>query len=151
MVLHHELDLFYDTPFICVYSKCKGLKVNARCVTLSHYINDQLPQVDSLILSTRVKDQISEIENTCRNASYTPLFKSWKPSQLCFILNWPTHLFFLSQMRLLVIQYKISILPKKSLLGDLKTCMSWEQECSSTHQGWFNCWRVEMTFIFVSI
>ena len=49
MILYCELDLSYDTLVVCACSKCKGLKVNPQHVTLTHYINDRLPKVDSLI------------------------------------------------------------------------------------------------------
>jgi hypothetical protein len=45
----------------------------------------------------------------------------------------------------------ISILPKTSLLGDPKSCMSWEKKCPSTHQSQFNCWKVVMTSLFLSL
>jgi hypothetical protein len=49
MVLHHELDLFYDTPIVCGYSNSKGLKPNPRHITLFQYINDRLPKVVNII------------------------------------------------------------------------------------------------------
>lgn len=67
MVLHCEFELFYETPVVCGYLKCKGLKNNSRRVTLSHYINDWLPKVDDLIPPTVVKKPINDIEKTCRN------------------------------------------------------------------------------------
>ena len=67
--INHELDLFYDTLIVCGWSKCKGLKKNPRRVTLSHYINDQLPKVDGLIPPTTVKNPIGDIEKTLRNTS----------------------------------------------------------------------------------
>jgi hypothetical protein len=76
MVLHRELDLFYDTPVVCGCSKCKGLKKNPRCVTLSHYINDRLPKVDGLIPPTMVKNPIGDIEKTCRNTSICSFFEN---------------------------------------------------------------------------
>ena len=63
-VLHRELDLFYDTQVVCGYSKCHSLKVNPRRLTLSHYINDQLPKVDSLIPPIVVKDLIGDRKET---------------------------------------------------------------------------------------
>lgn len=50
MVLHRELDIFYDTPVVCGCSKCKELKVNPRHVKMSHYINERLPKVDGQVL-----------------------------------------------------------------------------------------------------
>ena len=52
----NELNIFYDTPVVCGFSKCKGLNKNCQCVTLSHYINDQLPKVDDLIPPTTIKN-----------------------------------------------------------------------------------------------
>lgn len=72
--INHELDLFYDTPVVCGCSKCKGLKKNPLCVTLCHYFNDRLPNVDNLIPSTTVKNPIGDIENTCRNTSICSFF-----------------------------------------------------------------------------
>jgi hypothetical protein len=116
----------FMTPVVCGCSKCKGLKKNPRCVTLSHYINDRLPKVDGLIPPTVVKNPIGDIEKThVGTLPYAPFLKIWKPDQLCFILNWPTHLLLLSQWRVLIVsQSMISILPKTSLLGDPKSCMS---------------------------
>ena len=70
MVLHHEFNLFYDTPVVCGYSKCKRLKENRWCATLSHYINDWIPKVDSLIPPTMVNNLIGDIEKTCRICSF---------------------------------------------------------------------------------
>ena len=67
--INDEWDLFYDTLVVCGCSKCEGLKKNPRHVTLSHYINDQLPKVDDLIPPTVVKNPIGNIENSRRNAS----------------------------------------------------------------------------------
>ena len=69
MVVHCELDLFYDTPKVCGYSKCKGMKENPQCVTPSHYINGRIPKYDSLIPPIAVKNLISDIEKACRNTS----------------------------------------------------------------------------------
>ena len=60
MILHRELDLFYDTLVVCGCSKCKGL-TKSRHVTLSHYINDILPKDDNLIPPTTVKNLIDDI------------------------------------------------------------------------------------------
>ena len=49
MALQCELDIFYDTLEVCDCSKCKRLKANHVHVTLSHYINDQLPKIDGLL------------------------------------------------------------------------------------------------------
>ena len=61
MTINHELDLFYDTLVVCGCSKCKGLKKNTRCVTLSHYINDRLPKVGNIIPPIAVKIPIGDI------------------------------------------------------------------------------------------
>ena len=74
MTINHELVLFYDTSIVCGCSKCKGLKKNPRRVTLSHYINDQLPKVDSVIPPTMIKNPIGDIEKTHRNASICYFF-----------------------------------------------------------------------------
>jgi hypothetical protein len=66
-ILHRELDLFYDTLIVCGCSKCKGLKKNPRHVTLSLYINDQLPKVDGLIPPITIKNPIGDIEKTHNN------------------------------------------------------------------------------------
>ena len=47
--------------------KMKGMKENPWCVTLFHYINNRLPNVDGLIPLIVVKNPICVIENTCRN------------------------------------------------------------------------------------
>jgi hypothetical protein len=40
LVLHHELNIFYETLVVCGCLKCKVLKVNPWLVTLSQYVND---------------------------------------------------------------------------------------------------------------
>ena len=70
-----ELDLFYDTLVVCGCSKCQGLKENPRRVTLTHYTNDILPNVDALIPPTVVKNQVSDIEKTRRNSSLCSFLK----------------------------------------------------------------------------
>jgi hypothetical protein len=75
MVLHYELDLFYDTPVVCSCSKCKELKKISRHVTLSHYINDRLPKVDGLIPPIAVKNPIGDVEKTHRNTSICCFFE----------------------------------------------------------------------------
>ena len=76
MVLHYELDVFYDTPVVCGHSKFKGLKKNPQCVTLSHYINDRLPKVGGLIPPTAVNNPIGDIEKTRRNTSICSFFEN---------------------------------------------------------------------------
>jgi hypothetical protein len=69
MVFHHELYLSIYTPIVCGCSNCKGLKMNPQCVTLSHYNNDWLPKVDSLIPPIVVKDPIGDTEKIYRYTS----------------------------------------------------------------------------------
>jgi hypothetical protein len=76
MVLHCELDLFYDVLVVCVCLKCKGLKKKPQCVTLSHYINDRIPKVDGLIPPTTVNNPIGDIEKTHRNTSICSFFEN---------------------------------------------------------------------------
>ena len=64
MVIHHEIEIFYDTQVVCGCSKCQGLKKNPRHVTLTHYTNDRLPNVDGLIPPTAVNNPIGDIEKT---------------------------------------------------------------------------------------
>lgn len=47
MVVHCELDLFYETLVVSGFSKLKGLKVNP-CHAPSHYVNGQLHKFDDL-------------------------------------------------------------------------------------------------------
>lgn len=70
MVLHRELDLFYDTLLVCGCSKCKRFRVKPRHVTLTHYINDQINKFDSLIPPIAIKDPIGVIEKTCKNTCF---------------------------------------------------------------------------------
>ena len=72
--LNREFDLFHETLLVCGCSKCKGLKKNPQCVTLSHYINEQLPKVDDLIPPTAIKNPIWDIEKTHRNTSICSAF-----------------------------------------------------------------------------
>ena len=74
-IIHRELDPFYDTLVVCGCSKCKGLKDNSRCVTLTHYTNDRLPNVDGIIPPIVVKNPIGDIENTCGNTSLCSFLK----------------------------------------------------------------------------
>jgi hypothetical protein len=74
MVLHCDMDLFYDIVLEFGCSKFKWLKKNPRCVMLSHYINGRLRKVDGLILPTTVKNPIDDIEKTCRNTSICSFF-----------------------------------------------------------------------------
>ena len=60
MIIHREMELFYDTPIVCGCSKCQGLKENPQHVTITHYTNDILPNVDGLIPPTRVKNPIGD-------------------------------------------------------------------------------------------
>jgi hypothetical protein len=87
MVLHRKLDIFYKTHVVCGYSKCKGMKVNPRYVTLSHYVNEKLPKFNGLIPPTMVNNLIGDIENTLRNNLYVPFLKIRKPNLLCLIQN----------------------------------------------------------------
>jgi hypothetical protein len=61
--------------------------VNPQCVTLSHYINDQLPKVDDIIPPTMVNDPIGDIEIHEGTIPHAPFLKSWKLNQLRFVLN----------------------------------------------------------------
>jgi hypothetical protein len=85
MVVHHELDLFYDTPVVCGCSKCKVLKKNHVSVTLSHYINDRPPKVDGLIPPTVVKNLIGDIEKTRRNTSICSFFEKLEVKSTKFL------------------------------------------------------------------
>ena len=67
MVICHELDLFDDTLVICGCSKCQWLKENPWRVTLTHYTNDWLPNVEGTIPPTVVKNPIGDIEKTRTN------------------------------------------------------------------------------------
>ena len=68
MVILHEMELFYDTPIVYVFlSKCQGLKDNPWRVTLTHYTNDILPNVDGLKTPTAVRNAIGDIEKTRRS------------------------------------------------------------------------------------
>ena len=63
-VIRYEMDLFYDTLVVCGCSKCEGLKESPRHVTLTHYTNDRLPNVDGIIPPIVVKNAIGDIEKT---------------------------------------------------------------------------------------
>ena len=123
MVLHRELDLFYGTPIVCGFSKCRGLKENPRHVTLSHYFNDRLPKVDSLIPLTTIKNPLGDIEKTCRNTSICSLFDKLQVQSSKFYPKLTNSFLLLSQHRVVASQSMIPILPKTSLLGDPKSCM----------------------------
>ena len=75
MVIHHEIEIFYDTQVVCGCSKCQGLKEKPQLVTLIHYTNDMLPNVDGLIPPTTVKNPIDDIGNTHKNASLCSFLK----------------------------------------------------------------------------
>jgi hypothetical protein len=81
-LLQCELDIVYDTSVVCGCSKCKELKKNPRCVTLSHYINDRLPKVDGLIPSTVVNNPIGDIEKT--RSSICSFFKKLEAKSTMF-------------------------------------------------------------------
>jgi hypothetical protein len=84
MVLHHELDIFYDTLAVCGCSKCKGLKKNHQHVTLSHYIDDRLPKIDGLIHLSVVNNPIGDIEKTRRNTSMCSFFENLEAKSTTF-------------------------------------------------------------------
>ena len=83
-VIPHELELFYDTLVVCGCLKCQGLKENPWCVTLTHYTNDRLPNVDGLIPPTIVKSPIGDIENTHRNTSLCSFFEKLESKTTAF-------------------------------------------------------------------
>jgi hypothetical protein len=60
------------------------MKKNPRCVTLSHYINDQLPKVDGLIPPTTVNNPIGDIEKTCNNTSICSFFENLEAMKTTF-------------------------------------------------------------------
>ena len=74
-IIRHELELFYDTLVVCGCSKCQGLKENPQLVTLTHYTNDILPDVDGLIPPTIVKNPKGDIEKTHMNTSLCSFWK----------------------------------------------------------------------------
>jgi len=84
MVLHRELDLFYDNLVARGYSNCKWLKVNPQRVTLTYYINDQLPKVDGLITPIAIKNPICVIERTRRNTPICSLFENLEAKSTMF-------------------------------------------------------------------
>ena len=45
------------------------MKDNPLCVTLNHYTNERLPNIEGLIPPIVVKNPIGYIENTCSNTS----------------------------------------------------------------------------------
>jgi len=57
MILHCELDLFYDTPIICGCSKCKGLIVNPRHVNYPIILMIDYPKliVQYILLKSRIQ------------------------------------------------------------------------------------------------
>ena len=109
------MDIFYDTrvvccclKIVCCCSKFIGFKEAPWCVTLYHYINDQLPKFHSLIPPTTVEHSIADIERHVRRLSYAPFLKGWKSDQvLSYVLNLPNHIILLSQQRVLVNQNMI--------------------------------------------
>jgi len=84
VVFHYEFNLIYDTPVVCGFSISKGLKVNPRCVTSSHHINDQLPKFCGLIPPTEVKDPIGNIETTHRNTFVCSFFEKLEVKSTMF-------------------------------------------------------------------
>ena len=68
-IIFRDLYLFYDTLVACGCSQHQGLKENPRHSSLTHYTNDQLPNVDGLIPPIVVKKPIDDIEKTRRNTS----------------------------------------------------------------------------------
>ena len=74
MVLHYEIDLFYDNlAAVCGCSKYIRLSNNPQCVIVSHYINDQLPKLNNL-LPIAIKNLIGYIKDTHKNASICSIF-----------------------------------------------------------------------------
>ena len=62
-------DLCAQFNIVCGCSKCEGFNENPQCVTLTHYTNDRLPNVDGLTPPTTIKNPIGDIENTHMNTS----------------------------------------------------------------------------------
>ena len=116
--------LFCDTLVLSICSKCKGFNDYPCHVTLSHYINDKLVKLDGHIPPTMAKNLIGDIETTHRNTSICSTFGRWNKNKMFFILNWPTILLILIQLRVILNQSMMSILPKTNLLGDPKRCIS---------------------------
>ena len=75
-LIWHDLELFYDTPIVCGCLKFQGLKESPRRVTLIHYTNDILPNVDGLISPIAVKNIIGDIENTHKNTFLYTILKN---------------------------------------------------------------------------
>jgi hypothetical protein len=128
MILHHELDFFYDTPWVCGCLKCKGLKTNPQHVTPFHYINDQLLIFDDLIPPTMVKDLKGDIENTCRDTSIWAFFEKLEAKSIGLHAKLANLYPFVeltgssSEPK-----YDINITQKIYILWDPKCCMSWKK------------------------
>jgi hypothetical protein len=106
-------------------SKYKGLNKNHQCITLYHYINDRIPKVDGMIPPTVLNNQIGDIEKKHWNTSICSFFESLQAISTTFPPKLANPSPYVESMeRYYRRQSMISILPKISLLGYQKHCMS---------------------------